>query len=217
MSKWICEAMGKEEFEHTFETKEEAMEMFNQFVEGYRNQESQYECFELEDGKFEVAGYEYYQNCSVYERPETVKDILLDLVNHAEQGLTQYQWELADSWTCGCFLDMLKNKISELDSVVDLNETRSAKLKNALIKGFESGDVRVVNDMGIRCLIGNSSFYFTENKDEDISAEEYCKLHSKEEIIDKVAEILDNTDSAEEAGIGIAEREYYLMTLDVRL
>lgn len=83
-------------------------------------------------------------------------------------------------------------------------------LFNVIKKGLQNGLIQIIDDMGIRCSIGEYSFYFVGIKDCDLSIEEYFKAYTEDMTANMIFEILKTDETAEENGVDSVERSYYL-------
>ena len=121
---YLVIAQGATDFEKEFETLEEAKAEVLAFKKSYcKNhdidssldaQENGLDLFEVSDdgSGFEIAYSDHYQACFISKKPENEKEELCLLLDKADFGLTQYSFELVDTWTCRYYLDELRSKIS---------------------------------------------------------------------------------------------------------
>lgn len=79
--------------------------------------------------------------------------------------------------------------------------------------GFEKNLISIENEyngcVSLCCRIGGEAFYFAGMKDEDLTAEEFLKSYTMNEIVDMLYDILKDVESAEENGIDCTELDYY--------
>lgn len=114
-NKWICELLGNMEDNAVkeFDTKEQAISemklieerLLEPMVSITAEDETSFELSDCNDG---------YQACFVYEKPQTMKEELLLELDRAYYGLTQYAFELVDSYTCGSHLSRLRELIEKM-------------------------------------------------------------------------------------------------------
>lgn len=85
--------------------------------------------------------------------------------------------------------------------------------KEMIRKGFENGIISIENYSdccdNICCCIGDNSFYFVEVEEQDLTLEEYLRLYSMDEVIERLYETLKDVESAEDCGLDVGEWEYY--------
>lgn len=87
-------------------------------------------------------------------------------------------------------------------------------LKEKILKGLEIGVVKIIDDYGIRCQIGEYSFYFIGTEDSELSVSEYWKNYDKEMTSNMITDILKSVKAADENGIDDVERSYYICILN---
>lgn len=79
--------------------------------------------------------------------------------------------------------------------------------------GFNNGNISIEDEFGgcvsLCCRIADNAFYFVGMEDEDLTAEEFLKSYTMDEIIDMIYDILKDVESAEENGIDSTELNYY--------
>lgn len=121
---YLVIAQGTTDFEKEFATLEEAQAEVLAFQEAYCKendidssidaQGNGLDLFEISEDKssFESAYSDHYQACFIRKKPEAEKEELQLLLDRADFGLTQYSFELVDTWTCRYFLEELRSKLS---------------------------------------------------------------------------------------------------------
>ena len=79
--------------------------------------------------------------------------------------------------------------------------------------GFDNGSISIEDEFGgcisLCCRIADNAFYFAGMEDGDLTAEEFLKSYTMNEIIDMLYGILKDVESAEENGIDSMELDYY--------
>lgn len=79
--------------------------------------------------------------------------------------------------------------------------------------GFDNGNISIEDKFGgcinLCCRIADNAFYFAGMEDEDLTAEEFLKSYTMNEIVDMLYGILKDTKSAGDNGIYSTELNYY--------
>ena len=113
---YLVIAQGSTDFEKEFATFKEAQAEALAFQDAYckENDVESLDLFEVsEDGSsFEGAYSDHYQACFICKKPENEEEELRLILDRADLGLTQYSFELVDTWTCRRFLEELRSRLS---------------------------------------------------------------------------------------------------------
>ena len=79
--------------------------------------------------------------------------------------------------------------------------------------GFGNGSISIEDEFGgcisLCCRIADNAFYFAGMEDGDLTAEEFLKSYTMNEIVDMLYDILKDVESAEENGLDSIELDYY--------
>lgn len=86
------------------------------------------------------------------------------------------------------------------------------ELFNIVKSSLQNGKIQIIDDMGIRCKIGEYSFYFVES-DCALSVDEYFNSYTEDMTAQLLTDILKTNETSEQNGIDCVERSYYLSVL----
>lgn len=85
--------------------------------------------------------------------------------------------------------------------------------KDMIKNGLKNGNISIEDEFGgcisLCCKIGDNAFYFADIEDEDLTAEEFLKFYTMNNIVDVLYNILNDVESAEEYGLDCEELKYY--------
>lgn len=103
----------------------------------------------------------------------------------------------------------ITDRLYRNQSAVELN---IKELQHQIKQGLLSNSIQLVDDFGIRCKIGEQSFYFQD--DCDMSLEDYNEQYTIDDTVTQLAIVLHTEKTAEKHGIDCIEQAYYRSVLN---
>lgn len=86
--------------------------------------------------------------------------------------------------------------------------------KEMISNGLKNGLIEIEDNFGIRCKIGDISFYFAGMEGTDLPLDEYKRTYTNEETVDMIYEVLKSPEEAELNGLDDWEIGYYESVLN---